>query len=109
MADPESSSRQLDRPIVASARELRRRLLRVAAALRQRRRLRAGIVQLVYVSAAVGLGLVVPRISVGTSVPANRATEMLVAVGAGFVPFIESSTRCCSSWSSSDRRPTRRD
>jgi uncharacterized membrane protein len=45
-------------------------------------------VQLVYVSVAVGLGLVVPRISVGVSVPGNRATEMLVAVGAGFVPFI---------------------
>ena len=47
-----------------------------------------GIVQLVYVGVAVVLGLVVPRISVGVSVPANRTTEMLVAVGAGFVPFI---------------------
>ena len=44
--------------------------------------------QLVCVGAAVVLGLVVPRISLGASVPANRTTEMLVAVGAGFVPFI---------------------
>ena len=40
------------------------------------------------VGAAIVLGLVVPRISVGASVPASRTTEMLVAVGAGFVPFI---------------------
>ena len=54
----------------------------------RRRRVRVGIVQLVYVAGAVVLGLLVPRISVGSSVPASRATEMLVAVGAGFVPFI---------------------
>jgi uncharacterized membrane protein len=45
-------------------------------------------VQLVYVAGAVGLGVVIPRISVGSSVPTSKATEMLVAVGAGFVPFI---------------------
>src|SRR5450631_3389435 len=48
----------------------------------------AGIVQLVYVAVAVVLGVIIPRISVGSSVPTSRATEMLVAVGAGFVPFI---------------------
>jgi uncharacterized membrane protein len=45
-------------------------------------------VQLVYVGAAIVLGVLVPEISVGVSVPTGRATEMLVAVGAGFVPFI---------------------
>lgn len=44
--------------------------------------------QLVYVTVAIALGVLIPRISVGVSVPASRATEMLVAVGAGFVPFI---------------------
>ncbi|HEY6397578.1 MAG TPA: DUF2254 family protein [Solirubrobacteraceae bacterium] len=44
--------------------------------------------QLVYVAVAIALGVLIPRISVGVSVPASRATEMLVAVGAGFVPFI---------------------
>jgi uncharacterized membrane protein len=50
--------------------------------------LRAGIVQLVYVAAAIALGVIIPRISVGSPVPTTKATEMLVAVGAGFVPFI---------------------
>ena len=57
-------------------------------ALRRRRRLRAGLVQLVYLLAALGLGLLIPRISVGATVDSRRATEMLVAVGAAFVPFI---------------------
>jgi uncharacterized membrane protein len=45
-------------------------------------------VQLVYIAVAIALGVLIPRISVGVSVPVSRATEMLVAVGAGFVPFI---------------------
>jgi uncharacterized membrane protein len=45
-------------------------------------------VQLIYIAVAIALGVLIPRISVGVSVPASRATEMLVAVGAGFVPFI---------------------
>jgi uncharacterized membrane protein len=32
--------------------------------------------------------VIIPRISVGSPVPTSRATELLVAVGAGFVPFI---------------------
>jgi uncharacterized membrane protein len=79
---------RVDPQVVAHGPGLRRRPRRIAAALRRRRRLRTGIVQLVYVGAAVALGVVVPGISVGASVPTSRATEMLVAVGAGFVPFI---------------------
>lgn len=79
---------QVDPQVDARGPGLRRRRRRVAAALSRRRRLRAGIVQLVYVGAAVVLGVLVPEISVGVSVPTSRATEMLVAVGAGFVPFI---------------------
>lgn len=44
--------------------------------------------QLTYVVVAVGLALLVPRVSVGETLPTGRATEMLIAVGAGFVPFI---------------------
>jgi uncharacterized membrane protein len=47
-----------------------------------------GVVQLIYIGAAVLLGLVVPEIPVGSSVPTSKATELLTSVGAGFVPFI---------------------
>jgi uncharacterized membrane protein len=57
-------------------------------ALRGRRRLRAGIVQLIYVLAAVGLGFVVPRIPVGFTVASGRTIDSLLAVGAGIVTFI---------------------
>jgi uncharacterized membrane protein len=57
-------------------------------ALQQRRRLRAGIVQLGYILAGFGLGLLVPRIAIGFSVPSTRAIELLFAVGAGIVTFI---------------------
>jgi uncharacterized membrane protein len=85
------ATNRVDPPVAVQAPELgrrRRRRRRLGAALQKRRRLRAGIVQLVYVAVAVVLGLVAPRISVGSPVPRSRATEMLVAVGAGFVPFI---------------------
>jgi hypothetical protein len=60
----------------------------MGAALRRRRRLRTGLVQLVYIAGALGLGLLVPQISVGATIESRRVTEMLVAVGAAFVPFI---------------------
>jgi uncharacterized membrane protein len=85
--DSVGSDGPVDPQVITRGPGLKRRR-RLAAALRQRRRLRVGIVQLVYVGIAVVLGLVVPQISVGSSVPTSRATEMLVAVGAGFVPFI---------------------
>ena len=62
--------------------------MRRGAALRRRRRLRTAVVQAVYVLAAVGLGLLVPTVSVGATVDSRRVTEVLVAVGAAFVPFI---------------------
>lgn len=61
---------------------------RLGRALRGRRRLRAGIVQLIYVLAAFALGLVVPRIPVGFTVASGRAIDSLLAVGAGIVTFI---------------------
>jgi len=60
----------------------------MGAALRHRRRLRIGLVQGVYVLGAVGLGLLAPQLSVGPTIESRRAIEMLVAIGAGFVPFI---------------------
>ena len=62
--------------------------MRMGAALRRRRRLRTGLVQGVYLVAAIGLGLLIPQISIGATMESRRATEMLVAVGAAFVPFI---------------------
>jgi uncharacterized membrane protein len=82
------ANNRADPPVTVRAPELGARRRRLGGALQKRRRLRVGIVQLLYVAAAVVLGLAVPRISVGSSVPTSRATEMLVAVGAGFVPFI---------------------
>ena len=66
----------------------RRPWMRSGAALRHRRRLHTALVNAAYILAAVGLGLVVPHISVGATVESRRVTEMLVAVGAAFVPFI---------------------
>ncbi len=60
----------------------------VTRALRRRRRLRAGILQLLYLFAAVALGLLAPKIEIGFRLPGNRAIEMLLAVGAGTVTFV---------------------
>jgi uncharacterized membrane protein len=62
--------------------------MRMGAVLRHRRRLRIGLVQGVYILGALGLGLLIPHISIGATIESRRATEMLVAIGAGFVPFI---------------------
>jgi uncharacterized membrane protein len=61
---------------------------RLGAALRGRRRLRIGTIQGIYVLGALGVGLIVPHIPVGFKVESSRATEMLIAVGASFVPFL---------------------
>jgi uncharacterized membrane protein len=62
--------------------------MRSGAALQRQRRLRTALVNAAYILAAIGLGLLVPQISVGATVESRRVTEMLVAVGAAFVPFI---------------------
>jgi uncharacterized membrane protein len=85
---PGGTGSRADPPVVTRARTLGRRRRRIGSALLKRRRLRAGIVQLVYIAGGVALGVIVPRVSVGSPVPTSRATEMLVAVGGGFVPFI---------------------
>ena len=64
------------------------RRARLGRELRRRRGLRATGVQLVYLLAAVGLGLAVPEIPIGFTVSTGRVIEALVAVGIGIVTFI---------------------
>jgi len=80
-APARSSVGQVDPAVVMRPPRLGRQQRRVGRALQARRRLRAGIVQLVYVAGGVALGVIIPRISVGSPVPTSKATEMLVAVG----------------------------
>ena len=61
---------------------------KLGRALRRRRRLRVGITQLLYVLAGVALGLLLPLIPVGFTVPQAGAAQMLFAVGAGLLTFI---------------------
>lgn len=53
--------------------------------VRPRRRLRAGLAQLVCAGAGLALGLLLPRITGGWRTDANRATEVLVSVGIAIV------------------------
>lgn len=61
---------------------------KLGQALRRRRRLRVGITQLCYVVAGAALGLLIPLIPVGFTVPHTETAQMLFAVGAGLVTFI---------------------
>jgi len=56
--------------------------------LHRHRRLRIGLTQLAYVAAGVVVGLVVPRIPVGFTVPRTETTQMLFAVGVGLLTFL---------------------
>ncbi len=60
----------------------------LARVLRRRRRLRAGVVQLVAALLAVLAAFVAPQVHVGFDIPTTRATEMLLAVGASTITFI---------------------
>src|SRR5450631_4346188 len=55
---------------------------------RPRRRLRAGLVQLLCVLAGLGLGLLLPRISTGPSLASTRVTEALVTIGFGTLGLV---------------------
>ncbi|HEY6499592.1 MAG TPA: DUF2254 family protein [Streptosporangiaceae bacterium] len=55
---------------------------------RPRRRLRAGLVQLVSVLAGLGLGLLLPQISTGPSVAGTPVTEALVTIGFGTLGLV---------------------
>ncbi|MEV8035385.1 DUF2254 family protein [Streptomyces sp. NPDC086182] len=53
------------------------------AAFRRRRRLRAGLLQLVFIAVGLGLGLVVPEFTRGPVLPSRQVSEMLLATGFG--------------------------
>ena len=55
---------------------------------RPRRRMRAGLVQLLGAAAGLGLGLLLPRISTEASVASSQVTETLVAVGFGVLGLV---------------------
>ncbi len=55
---------------------------------RPRRRLRAGLVQLLWALAGLGLGLLLPRITFDSTVASTRVTETLVAVGFGVLGLV---------------------
>jgi uncharacterized membrane protein len=55
---------------------------------RPRRRLRAGLVQLLCVLAGLGLGLLLPQITTDSSVAAAKVTEALVTVGFGTLGLV---------------------
>jgi uncharacterized membrane protein len=55
---------------------------------RPRRRLRAGLVQLLCALAGLVLGLLLPRVTVESTVASSRVTEALVAVGFGVLGLV---------------------
>ena len=55
---------------------------------RPRRQLRAGLVQLLFTVAGLGLGLLLPRITVAPTVASSRVTETLIGVGFGVLGLV---------------------
>ena len=55
---------------------------------RPQRRLRAGLVQLLCALAGLGLGVLLPRITLDSTVASTRVTETLVAVGFGILGLV---------------------
>jgi len=55
---------------------------------RPRRRLRAGLAQLLFTVAGLGLGLLLPRITVAPTVASSRVTETLIGVGFGVLGLV---------------------
>jgi uncharacterized membrane protein len=55
---------------------------------RPRRRLRASLVQLLFAVAGLGLGLLLPRITVAPTVAGSRVTETLIGVGLGVLGLV---------------------
>jgi uncharacterized membrane protein len=65
-----------------------RPIRKLGRGLRRRRRLRVGLTQLFYIIVGLVLGLLLPRVQIGFTVPRAEATQMLFAVGAGLLTFI---------------------
>jgi uncharacterized membrane protein len=60
----------------------------LARVLRRKRRLRAGVVQLLGAIIAIGLAFLIPQIPIGFDISTSRAIEMLISVAAATVTFI---------------------
>jgi len=60
----------------------------LARVLRRKRRLRAGVVQLLGAVVALGLAFLIPQIPIGFEISTSRVIQMLIAVGAATVTFI---------------------
>jgi uncharacterized membrane protein len=73
---------------VPLASRLQRRRHELARVLRRKRRLRAGLVQLLAAVIAVALGFLLPQAHIGYDIPVSEAVPMLVSVGAATVTFI---------------------
>ena len=61
---------------------------RLVRGLRRRPRLRAGLVQLAYVAAAVGAAFLTAAIRIGPQVNAARTSNLLFAVGGGIISLV---------------------
>ena len=61
---------------------------RLGRGLHRRRRLRIGLTQLCYTAAGAALGLLVPLVHIGLTVPRAETAQMLFAIGAGLITFI---------------------
>jgi uncharacterized membrane protein len=83
MSTSHTGSRQ-----VARVSRPQRRRHQLARVLRRKRRLRAGLVQLLAAAAAVALGVLLPQAHIGYDIPVTEAVPMLVSVGAATVTFI---------------------
>jgi uncharacterized membrane protein len=55
---------------------------------RPRRRLRAGLAQLLFAAAGLGLGLLLPRITAAPTVASTRVTDALIGVGFGVLGLV---------------------
>ena len=60
----------------------------LARVLRRKRRLRAGVLQLLAAVVAIGLAFVVPQIPIGFDISTIHVTEMLIGMGAATVAFV---------------------
>src|SRR6478672_6818152 len=56
--------------------------------LRRRRSLRAGLTQLLYIAAGVGLGLLVPTIDAGARIPSVEVAALTAGVTAGLLALV---------------------
>ena len=57
-------------------------------ALRRRRSLRAGLVQFLYIAGGIGLGLLVPRVDTGATIPSLESAALLAGTTAGLLALV---------------------